>query len=116
MQRVNLKNILASTLDFGTYFIDKQLTHRVGGNQKRYLKTDKRGSKIDRNSVFDCHLSPVSNDFYLRSSIVLKFRMPPTWCVEGSDETGDHDLCSLTRSLASPRHKRRLIPKFTRIR
>ena len=44
---------------------------------------DERGSKIDRNSIFDCHLSPVwqqmvvensvSNDFDLRSSIVLVF-------------------------------------------
>ena len=41
------------------------------------------GSKIDRNSVFDCHLSPLSrqmaiknsvtNVFYLCSSIVLQF-------------------------------------------
>ena len=39
------------------------------------LTIDGRGSKIDRNSVFDCHLSPVSisNDFYPRSSIVLTF-------------------------------------------
>ena len=44
---------------------------------------DERGSKIDINSVFDCHLSPVgrqmaientvSIDFDLRSSIVLAF-------------------------------------------
>ena len=50
---------------------------------KTLLAIDERGSNIARNSVFDCHLSPigrqmaiensVSNDFYLRSSIVLKF-------------------------------------------
>ena len=55
-----------------------------GRRQSKTLSTiDKRGSKIDKNSVFDCHLSPVwrqiaiensvSNDFYLRSSIVLAF-------------------------------------------
>ena len=55
-----------------------------GRRQSKTLFTiDKRGSKIDRNSVFDCHLSPVgrqmtivnsfSNDFDLRSSIVLAF-------------------------------------------
>ena len=47
------------------------------------LAIDERESKIARNSVFDCHLSlawrqmtienSVSNDFYLRSSIVLTF-------------------------------------------
>ena len=45
---------------------------------KPFLTIDERGSKIARNSVFDCHLSPVgrqmaiensvSNDFDLRSS------------------------------------------------
>ena len=49
---------------------------------KSLLTIDERGSKIARNSVFDCHLSPVrqmaiensfSNDFDLRSSIVLTF-------------------------------------------
>ena len=50
--------------------------------QSKTLSTiDERRSKIDRNGVFDCHLSPkerqiaieniVSNDFYLRPSIVL---------------------------------------------
>ena len=50
---------------------------------KTLLTIDERGSKIDRNSVFDCHLLPVwrqmaienavSIVFYLRSSIVLAF-------------------------------------------
>ena len=55
-----------------------------GRRQSKTLSTiDERGSKIDRNSVFDCHLSPVwrqmvientvSIDFYLRSKIVLAF-------------------------------------------
>ena len=47
------------------------------------LTIDRRGSKIARNSVFDCHLSPiwrqmaiknyVSNDFYQCSLTVLTF-------------------------------------------
>ena len=52
---------------------------------KTLLTIDDRGSKIARNSFFDCHLSPVgrgrqmaidnivSNDFYLHSSKVLSF-------------------------------------------
>ena len=52
-----------------------------GRQQTKTLSTiDERGSKIDRNSVFDCHLSPVWRQvaiknsvaiFYLRSLIVL---------------------------------------------
>ena len=56
----------------------------TGRRQSKPLLTiDERGSKIARNSDFDCHLSQVwrrmtiersvSNDFYLRSSIVLMF-------------------------------------------
>ena len=40
---------------------------------KTLLTIDERGSKIDRYSVFDCHLWLsyfVSNDFDLRSSII----------------------------------------------
>ena len=55
-----------------------------GRRQSETLLTiEKNRSKIARNSVFNCHLSPVgrqmviknsvSNDFYLRSSIVLTF-------------------------------------------
>ena len=50
---------------------------------KTLLTIDERGSKIARNSVFDCYLSPggrqmaiknsVSGDFDLRLSIVLTF-------------------------------------------
>ena len=60
------------------------LLHTPSRRQSKTLSTiDERVSKIDSNSVFDCHLSPVwrqmaiensvSNDFYLRSSIVLAF-------------------------------------------
>ena len=56
--------------------------------QSKMLRTiAERGSQIPRSSIFDCHLSPVgrqtaieiylSNDFDLRSSIVLSFRLPP---------------------------------------
>ena len=55
-----------------------------GRRQSKTLFTfDKRGSKTDGNSVFDCHLSPigrqmtiensVSNDFDQCSSIVFTF-------------------------------------------
>ena len=55
------------------------------------LTIDESGSKLARNSVSDCHLSPVgrqmaiknsvSTDFYLRSSIVLTFSIAayPVW-------------------------------------
>ena len=58
-----------------------------GRRQSKTLSTiDERGSKIDRNSAFDCHLSPVWRQmaientvsidfFYLRSSIVLAFKI-----------------------------------------
>ena len=43
------------------YFEKLSKPHRIGGNgfSKTLLTIDKRGSKIARNSVFDCHLSPV---------------------------------------------------------
>ena len=57
---------------------------------KTLLTIDEHGSKIAINSVLDCHLSPVgrqmaiensvSNDFYLRSSIILTFRLPLIRC------------------------------------
>ena len=58
---------------------------------KKLLTNDERGSKIARNTVFDCHLSPVgrqmaiensvSNDFDLLLSIVLTFSFAayPLW-------------------------------------
>ena len=55
----------------------------IGGNRKLFLTIDERGSKLVRNSVFDCHFSPVgrqmgienyvSNYFDLRLSIVHVF-------------------------------------------
>ena len=63
-----------------------------GRRQSKTLSTtDEHGSKFDRYSVFDCHLSPVrrqmaientvSIDFYLRSSLVLAFSIAayPVW-------------------------------------
>ena len=65
-----------------------------GRRQSKTLSTiDERGSKIDGNSVFDCHLSPVwrqmaiensvSNYFNLPSNIVLAFSIKiaayPVW-------------------------------------
>ena len=58
---------------------------------RMYSAIDEHGSKIVRNSVFDCQLSPVgrqmaignsvSNDFDLRSSVVLTFSIAnyPVW-------------------------------------
>ena len=50
---------------------------------KTLLTIDERGSKIARNSIFDCHLSPIGDKwqsktlfrtiFYLRSTIVSAF-------------------------------------------
>ena len=63
-----------------------------GRRQSKTLSTiDERGSKIDTNGVFDCHLSPVWRRmaienlfltiFDLRSSIVLAFSIAayPVW-------------------------------------
>ena len=79
-------NLLAPTIFFNLY------TNTPGRRQSKTLLTiDERGSKIAKKSVFDCHLSPVglqmsiensvSNDFYLRSSILLTFPIAayPVW-------------------------------------
>ena len=34
---------------------------------------DKRGSKIDRNSVFDCHLSPVWPQMAIKNTVSIDF-------------------------------------------
>ena len=70
----------------------KDDVYTLGRRQSiRLLTSDKLGYKIARNSVFDCHLSPlgqqmaikssVSNDFNLCSSIVLTFSIAtyPVW-------------------------------------
>ena len=36
---------------------------------KTLLTIDERGSKIDRNSVFDCHLSPVGRQMAIENSV-----------------------------------------------
>ena len=63
-------------------------------NSKTLLTIDERGSKIARNSVFNCHLSPlrrqmaiensVSSYCDLRSSILLTFSIAayPQWISE----------------------------------
>ena len=38
---------------------DPVTSHRVGGNRKRYQQSTNVDKKIDRNGVFNCHLSPV---------------------------------------------------------
>ena len=66
--------------------------HCISGSRNTI---DKHGSKIARNSVFDCHLSPVGRQmsivkiFDLHSSTILMFSMPPirsdkskTTCIE----------------------------------
>ena len=41
----------------------------MGGNQKTLLTIDERGSKVARNSVFDCHLSPVGRQKTMENSV-----------------------------------------------
>ena len=40
---------------------------------KTLLTKDERGSKIDRNSVFDCHLSPVGRQMAIENSVSKDF-------------------------------------------
>ena len=40
---------------------------------KTLFTIDKRGSKIDRNSVFDCHLSPVGGQMTMENSVSKDF-------------------------------------------
>ena len=85
--------------------VASHLTFLASGDLCRMLQTvliqirtdrmsiDKQGSKIARNSVFDCHLSPVCDKwqsktlfltiFYLCSLIVLTFSIPayPVWAL-----------------------------------
>ena len=58
------------------------ITHPLGGNRNA-INNQQTREKFVRNRLLDCHLSPhwrqmaiknsISNDFYLRSSIVLAF-------------------------------------------
>ena len=81
---VNSRNEIALTLQHCLIAASYQCFNTPDRRQsKTLLAIDERGSKIDRNSVFDCQLSPVgrqmaiensvSDDFYLRFSIVLTF-------------------------------------------
>ena len=46
----------------------------LGRRQSKMLSTiDERGSKIDRNSVFDCHLSPVWQQMAIENSVSNDF-------------------------------------------
>ena len=46
-----------------------------GMRQSKTLSTiDERGSKIDRNSVFDCHLSPMWRQLAIENSVSYAFR------------------------------------------
>ena len=68
-------------MNFGKYMIDKMaaykhaeamvctLSHKIGGNRKRSKQSLKSGSKIARNSVFDCHLSPFGRHMAIKNSI-----------------------------------------------
>ena len=40
---------------------------------KMLLATDKRGSKITKNNVFDCHLSPVRRQMAIKNSVSNDF-------------------------------------------
>ena len=37
------------------------------------INIDKGGSKIDRNSVFDCHLSPVWQEMAIKNTVYIDF-------------------------------------------
>ena len=51
---------------------------------KALLKIDERGSKIDRNSVFDCHLSPIGRQMVIENSeTILDLRLQPILCGQG---------------------------------
>ena len=40
---------------------------------KTLSKIDERGSKIDRNSIFDCHLSPVGPQMTIKNTVSIDF-------------------------------------------
>ena len=75
---------------------------------------DKSGSKIDRNSVFDCHWSPVGRPmaikntvpiiFYLRSSIVLVFSIAPYLVCKQTE--GSNNLMKQTSNERYSRYNR----------
>ena len=40
---------------------------------KTYSTIDERGSKVDRNSVFDCHLSPAGRQIAIENTVSIDF-------------------------------------------
>ena len=61
----------ASSWDFGTYHISNYTPDRR--QSKTLSAVDKRGSKIDRNSVFDCHLSPAGRQMAIQNTVCIDF-------------------------------------------
>ena len=67
-------------------YFESKLT--LGRRQLKMLSAtiDKRGSNINRNSVFNCHLSPVWRQMAIVNTVSIDFlspffdSMPPTWC------------------------------------
>ena len=58
----------------GTLNISKQtLTHRVGGIIKKANTIEERRSKINRNSVFNCHLSPRWRQMAIENTVSIEF-------------------------------------------
>ena len=51
----------------------RPIPHWIGGNRKTLSTIVERGSKIDRNSVFDCHLSPVGRQMAIENTVPIDF-------------------------------------------
>ena len=50
------------------------IRYTPGRRQSKTLSTiEERGSKIDRNSVFDCHLSPVGRQMAIENTVSIDF-------------------------------------------
>ena len=49
------------------------ITHQLDCNRKMHLTIDEYRSKIARNSVFDCHLSPVGRQMAIENSVSNDF-------------------------------------------
>ena len=60
--------------DYSATNVNKGLSPTPGRRQSKPLSTiDKRGSKIDRNIVFDCHLSPVGRQMAIENTVSIDF-------------------------------------------
>ena len=51
----------------------KYFSHWIGGNRKRFLQSTNADKKIDINSVFDCHLSPVGRQMAIENTVYNNF-------------------------------------------